>query len=385
MNGSDKYIISGRDFGKIFSGLCLTVLGTGAILMVVTMSSVKGFSFGLIFIIALALAFLYFGTRMVFYVDLIVLDRLRSKIITKKGYFTGRNEKEYSFDGVIKVTITKLVKTSDDSTYTIFPVRILGYPAIDVSKHRNYQVARKQAEEIAEILAVPLKDSSTGKSVERDYKYLSTPMYEVVRNDPVNVRIPEPPADFGIEVERLKDKVTITVPCRTWDFKNGLLMLIGSILLLICASQLIRILILVITPEIEPGSPIKLAIWLAILTGVPGYCSVGIASLKSFAKHIIKLDKSGLTLQKRSVLASETQNMPAYDLEELIVGYHETSVRIPDQALIARSDKKSLMICQGQPKVVLEWLRDAIPASIDSLYPHSFRPELMNFITREKN
>ena len=95
-----------------------------------------------------------------------------------------------------QVTITREIRRSDKSTYTVFPVRLTGDDAGEVKlcEPRTYSASRGLAEELARFLELPLADSSSGTEVVRGHDQLDESLQEHLRESGALPELPEPVA-----------------------------------------------------------------------------------------------------------------------------------------------------------------------------------------------
>lgn len=107
---------------------------------------------------------------------------------------------------------------------------------------------------------------------------------------------------------------------------------------------------------------------MAFLGCAIGYALVAIASLRGMGRQIITINATGLTLRKVSFIARETFHQPVDELEELVIGMlANTTTSNAERGIIARSDKKSVMIGETLGEDERKWLREAMVKAIAGL------------------
>ena len=142
-----------------------------------------------------------------------VLDTRHGTVTRWWGLLGPWWRRERSLAELDRVTMTREVRRSDKSTYTVFPVRLAGNgEAVTLAESRKEETARKLAEDVAKFLGFPLADSSTGAEVVREADSLDASVREraVLAGSPE--LLPERPADLRCRIRRKADAVMIEIP-----------------------------------------------------------------------------------------------------------------------------------------------------------------------------
>jgi hypothetical protein len=122
------------------------------------------------------------------------LDKQRGLMLRRRSLLGIGVTQETPLETLRQVTITREIRRSNKSTYTVFPVRLEGVERpVKVREPRQYDPARGLAEELAKFLQVPLADSSTGETVVREAAWLDESLRDRLRRTGEVVQVlPEP-------------------------------------------------------------------------------------------------------------------------------------------------------------------------------------------------
>jgi len=142
-----------------------------------------------------------------------VLDKKRRTIEYWTRLVVPLSHKTYSFDDVQRVTLTREIRRSNNSSYTVFPVRIVGENVkVDLDEPRRYDAARMLAERVAGFLELPLADASTGTEVVRAPDELDKSLKERLQELPEEAELPPQPENMQTKILRKGDAVRLEIP-----------------------------------------------------------------------------------------------------------------------------------------------------------------------------
>ena len=93
------------------------------------------------------------------------------------GLLTLTKETTGSLDEFDEITIDREVRTRSSKrgsrTYTVYPIRLTGAPKkLDIEASQDQSAARKEAEQVAKALGLPLADRTGSKKIVRDADHL---------------------------------------------------------------------------------------------------------------------------------------------------------------------------------------------------------------------
>ena len=273
-----------------------------------------------------------------------------------------------SFDDVSTVTISREVRRSKNSSYTVYPVRIAGKDnKIDIEEERQYAKARRRAEEVAKFLDFGIEDSSTGKTVVREAGTLDMSLRDKVRaSGDRPARPPEQPAGSRVEVTSAGSQATFDIPAPGLGVVGGIAVAIGLVFAcvpffffggVIFTTDLLE--------EIGKAWPVFIFFGIFTLIWLGGTLGFVLSAIKkATARGHLVVDPREISLELRSRLGTKTVKIPAAELEELdMVGSDDP--RIPasmrsfvgvDERIVARSDKVDMELGRGLSHAELEWL-----------------------------
>ena len=173
-----------------------------------------GVPFGLIFVLV--------GGGLIFGRQGCEIDRQNGTIERWWSCLVTLRRVQYETDEFDRVTLSREVRRSNNSSYTVFPVRMQGVPELklDLSEPRRYQPARRQAEQVASFLHLPLADSSSGSEVVREPDHLNESLRDRLRRTGETPALPEAPAALSCRIRSKGDSVMIEMLVPSRFFKR---------------------------------------------------------------------------------------------------------------------------------------------------------------------
>jgi hypothetical protein len=361
MKDDRAYKVSDISLFKLIIGAVLSTVSIWFIVSILTaVESHGGWNLDKIFAMVVAAGLAFFGFQMAFQYTGVIVNK-SSRAVTQWSFFAlWRRKTEYSFDSVREVTLSKKLIKTRDGTSAFYPVVIEGEHSIKLPTFGKYNLSRRHAEKIAELIGVPLIDTTTGVSAHREPGDLDAPLFRRIREAGITGEIPEPPPGSGITIERQPGEVRIIIPCRKWDWKSTAAMVFGIPILFAGIVFLFMLIGFFASPSGGHNTGCLYG-FLAFLGCAIGYALVAIASLRGMGRQIITINMGGLSLKKVSAIARERFHQPMDELEELASGMlANTTTGNAEQGIIARSDKKSVMIGETLGKDERRWLLEAM-------------------------
>ena len=141
------------------------------------------------------------------------LDRRNRKITSWWGLMTPFKTMERDLDRYDSVTVTKEIRRSKNSTYTVYPVRLCGEAKpINFEEPRNYGAARRSAEQVAKFVEMDIVDHSTGEAVRRAVGELDESLRDRLRRTDAEVEVPEPPPNPKTRYEIEGTRIVLHIP-----------------------------------------------------------------------------------------------------------------------------------------------------------------------------
>ncbi len=351
-------------FGLPFfvAGLALTI---AAALGKVTDSD-TGEPAPLYFAIPFGLVFVAVGAGLIFGRSGVSLDRTNRQISKWWGLMVPFRSTDRSLDEFHEVRITKEVRSSGKSTYTVYPIRLAGSAEpIVVGEPRDYQEARQTGEQVAKFIGCPMADTTSGRKVRREVAELDESLRQRLVRTGEGVAWPEPPPDMRCTYQIQGDSVRIEIPPSGFTIAHKLVMAAG------CLPTVIAVIFALATGLWSDDSmPAAFRIFLVGFLGV-FFCLLPIAatSLPSIHDAIkrVTVDVSpGELCATSRGLTTRRQQIPTHELEELeVVRSRRKSAGVGGffcgrSHLVARSDRVSIEIAPKVEIGELEWVRGAI-------------------------
>ena len=114
----------------------------------------------------------------------IIIDRRRHRVVKWYGLLVPMMRTEHMIVLCDRLDVSREVRTSDDSTQIVYPVRIEGNAQekpVCIEEPLDYQQARATAESLARFLGLPVVDRSSGQEVVREPDRLDESLRERAR------------------------------------------------------------------------------------------------------------------------------------------------------------------------------------------------------------
>ncbi|MFW6163345.1 MAG: hypothetical protein ACODAJ_11300, partial [Planctomycetota bacterium] len=142
------------------------------------------------------------------------LDRRAGTVTTWWGLAVPFHRKEMPLSDFDKVRITREVRRSKNSTYTVYPVRLHGGgdAKVKIEEPRDQSKARGLGEEVAKFLTLPLHDRSMGKTVTRQPEELDESLRDRAERTGERLDVGEPPPDLRSTQTVVGDTLTFEIP-----------------------------------------------------------------------------------------------------------------------------------------------------------------------------
>ncbi len=209
-------------YEKKSGGGCLMLFGlpflaAGLAIMTLGVLGVKddsGNSIPIYFALPFGGVFAAVGAGLVFGRGGIVFDKRTNEAIKWWGLLVPMKRTVAPLHSMKEVAITKEIRRSDKSTYTVYPVRVAhAGDQFKICEPRDYQKARQEAEEVAKFLNVELRDASAGgEGVVRQAADLDQSIREQARAKGEIVEIPPMPAGARIRHDLNGGRLTLEIP-----------------------------------------------------------------------------------------------------------------------------------------------------------------------------
>lgn len=176
-------------------------------------------------VVPFGLVFAVVGAGLMFGRSGVIIDRRQNMVTKWYGILVPMKQTQESIGFYNQLTITREIRRGDKSSYTVYPVRLVGAGAekINIGEPRDYQTARNYAELLAQFLKMTIVDSSSGEKVVREADMLDESIREKAQRTGEKVKMPGAPFDTKVKVRQESEEVMVDIPAtgitRTAYFK----------------------------------------------------------------------------------------------------------------------------------------------------------------------
>jgi hypothetical protein len=256
------------------------------------------------------------------------------------GLFVPMYRVDYALEDFASVRIDRERRHSRNTSYLVYPVRLIGRETLLLDESRDYLAARRIAEESARFLEFDLMDASSGTETLRPADALDEPLRERWLREKESFQMPTPPLVMKSRVQENGGQVRIEIPM-------GGLRTVASPAVLFWALPLLMVVpaILALVRSVPAdASPMFLLPIVPIL--LPLTICIGMPLL-ALRGHSVTADSTGLVVDTRTPIWTRQQRIETADLEELHVaepkgGFLQRPGPQRGNPIVARSDRSEL-------------------------------------------
>ena len=379
-------------YEKKSGGGCLMLFGlpflaVGLAVMVIGLTGWKdesGNSLPVFFTIPFGGIFALVGAGLMFGRSGIVFDKRTNQAVKWWGLLVPIKQTVVPLDSLEQVVITKEIRQSDKSTYTVYPVRVShGVEQFKICEPRDYMTSRKEAEEVAKFLDLELRDASSGgEGVVRQASELDQSIREQAQTKGEVVEVPPAPAGSRVKHMLSGGKLTLEVPTPG----SSTVMLVGMVVVCLVPVCFMAFFLKDFF-KLDDAPPLFRYIFIgfALLFLAPAVLVPGRMMLVAMSRERIAVTPNNLEVSLVSPLMTKSKSIPAAEIEELelIPGF-----RLPDRGgdvdkvpefvkglaviagggatIMARSDKQTLSFGRMLSREEAEWTHALIKRVLTS-------------------
>jgi len=304
-------------------------------------------------------------------------------IVTWWGLLGYKKRTQHDLDAIDHVTISREVRRSKNSTYTVYPVRLAGgKKPINLEEPRDYKAARATAEQVAKFIEKEIVDTASGERVVRDFRSLDESLRERVRRTGEAIEMPEPPAAIKTRCSIEGRQVTLELPAKGFTAVTGIMMIFGCV---IPAVVFFGFFFPMMKKDNLPKEMQYIVLGFVGVFFVLLPLAFLIVKALSRAKTSVRIiaSRDRLQVENRGLLFTKIKRIPSEDLEELILpgptaqtdprkaieqsGLPPVArsvlgalVRSKTHGIQAHSDKETLEFGAGLPEDELRWIHAVI-------------------------
>ncbi len=342
-------------------GLPFFLAGIGVIVLTFVPREIRGGDeIPIFFGIPFGGIFAFVGSMFLFGRAGVVIDKSSGSVTKWWGLLVPMKSTTYKISQFEKVALSKEIRRSKNSSYTVYPVKLVGSAdEVDISAERDFNKGRSDAEKLAKFLNLPIHDSSEGSERIRETEELDQTVKERFESGAISNEVPETPANLKSKIEY--DGATLRVDSPPIGFHPVFL-----IPIVIVAFFEIFVLVGFVLPILRnmdngSGAWIPLA-FASVFCIFPILFLVGTILPRMLSKESITVDRHQLSVTK-SWLLRKTQTIPTDQLEELHIGKSQPGQKnnvaqflLKKLPIIARSDDQTITFASGLPVEEKEYI-----------------------------
>ena len=254
----------------------------------------------------------------------IIIDKRHGTVTKWWGILVRCSQKVRPLADFKDVALSKEIRRSKTSTYTVYPVRLErdGKDRINIGETRDYPKSRAVAEQVAAFVELPVVDSSTGTEVRRQADQLDVSLRDQLKTQGT-LELPEPPAAMRSQIRQRNSTVMIEIPPPAFNpaffgviAVVGVGVVIGPV-----------VMFLIFAAQGDGGPPLLfLLIFFVIMVLVP--LSVGFRLVKSRGPTRVYISPTGgIRTERKKFGGLAKQEIPANELEELVLNAPSSALR----------------------------------------------------------
>ena len=268
------------------------------------------------FAVPFGLVFAAVGAAFVFGRGGVRIDRTQRTVTTWWGLLVPFKKTEHGLDEYDHVGLTKEIRRSKNSTYTVYPVKLLGRgKEVGFGEPREYQAARRKAEEIAGFLGLRMMDATSGKAVWRKPEEFDESLRERVRRTGKGVEVPDPPTHISTKVRIEGRQVVLDLPREGCKAQHVAGALVGAAMV---AGAVCFFAVGPFRDALKEPPPMRyFVIGFASLFVLFPLLVVAGAVAGAFRRERVIASAEGLRHQRRGLVFTRTKYIAAEEMEEL--------------------------------------------------------------------
>lgn len=262
----------------------------------------------------------------------------------------------YEVNSFNEVTISKEVRRSKKSTYTVYPVRLTGrnVSQLDICEPRDEQEARRIGEEVAKFINVDMVSGLGGVTVRREAGTLDESLRERLRRSGQDVDITAPPDGMRSRFSARGNAVFFQVPPPPFS--------VAHVAPIGCAAVFAGFVgFTFLAPLLtDTRTPTEVKLIFGVFVGgifmlLPLASTIGMAVARLKRRCQVEADSYSLRVTMQGAVSSKSFEVPSKELEELRIEENRG-----EYCLAAVSDKQTVRFAEGLPRAELEWIRDVM-------------------------
>jgi len=264
------------------------------------------------------LVFVCVGAAFLFGRGGVKLDRANRTVTSWWGLLVPFKSTTRSLDKYDHVTLSKEIRRSKNSTYTVYPVRLVGEEKdVKFEEPQDYGKARKKAEEVAGFLGFRIKDSTGAAVVWRSPEEFDESLRERARRTEMEVDVPDPPQFMQTRTRVEGRRVIIDLPSAGFKLQHVVGVVMG---VAVMAGAVLFFALGPFKDAFKEPPPMNYFFmgFFSLFLLAPLIGSVSVLA-GAFKRDRIIASPDGLRYEKKGVLFTRSTFIPADELEELVL------------------------------------------------------------------
>jgi len=263
-----------------------------------------------------------------------------------------------------RISLCSEIRRSKNSNYTVYPIRLVGgsVDRFDISQERVENAARKEAEDLAKFLSLPIHDETSGALRIRETDSLDETIKDKFEKGLESNEIPDPPAVLKSRIDYDGSNLQVEIPPPGLNAGFIVAIIVIGLFELIFISAF-AIPFFTDSDMGEMGF-IFMGVFGLFFLGIPTLILVKLIGNAFLARQSVSVNSSALTVSK-GWPKRKTLSIPRSELEEFFIGVksrHSRSGKAPVtfgalKEVIAVSDQAQLTFGNGLPKEELEYIQ----------------------------
>lgn len=342
-------------FGLPFLAGGLTVIGCGLFTAFETGSPFAAIPFALFGII-----FAGVGSLFVFGRAGIIIDRRDGTVTSWRGFVVPLWRTVSTLSDRKWVHVTREVRRSKNSTYTVYPVRVqTSKGPVSIEESSSFLSSRGRAEQVAKFLGMGIRDASGDFPVERPAGTLDESLRDRFRRAGEKPRMPQAPEGCRVEYDVNGEEVAFEIPASGFRASHRLALVVAVLISGVIAGvegwPLLQ--------SRDEGRGIALVILLGFAS-IP-LVVIGIPTITSATTRVRLLaSPRGVREDRRSWFHRAGTEIPAAEMEELgirpVVSSADSFLGGGIERVRIVSDRGMIEAGAGLTAEELEWFRGMI-------------------------
>ena len=317
----------------------------------------------LYFVIPFGMVFAAVGGGIMFYRSKTIIDRDQGTIHHWWGILIPMKHRYVKIDDVSSITITREIRKSDKSTYTVYPVRAEGTgEALKIKEPRDYNQARAEAERIAKVIQKPIHDKSSGKTVVREPHELDVSVRDRIQQSGEKIEIPPAPVSQKSKFNyKPNGDLEVEIPPPGFQAIH-LMLLAGAMIMPVFVLAMFGRMFF--DEDMDPMGKLFFGGFIGIFFVLGPLLTIGGMAVKhALTREFLEVSGTELRLKRKGPLGSKTTIIPVHELEELEICWPNASSRNRlghQESIVARSDRTSVQFGGPLEHEELNWLHSTI-------------------------